>query len=245
MMESAPEKIKSNPDVSRDDGEDSGGGAGGKGNEGGGGKKRKGGWGGGGGGGGGGRRNDVGASDACNSLRQGGCGERPSNLVPVGRIVRTPSPEFENGSGGKMVKVHVETWVSDSYNINEWWIELPMDDAMAVERRNIMIQVFPLPPNGMRSSLVQVQNGGQGRLLLEDIKLALFEDGVDGWDMISGTPPAWFASLWDTKRLSCVKSSSLTPRPSQAAQMADVFKGATVHVTLDDLLNHQRDWLTC
>jgi len=132
-----------------------------------------------------------------------------------------------------MVKVRVETWVSDSYNFKQWWIELPMDDAMAVERRNIMIQVFPLPPNGMRSSLVQVQNGGQGRLLLEDIKLALFEDGVDGWDMISGTPPAWFASLWDFKRV------------THAVQMANVFKGATVHVTLDDLLNHQRDWLTC
>jgi hypothetical protein len=64
-----------------------------------------------------------------------------------------------------------------------------------------MIKAFPLgaPTN---SSPVSIEDGAQRRLRMEGIKLALFEGCGDADDLglIAGTPPAWFAHIWEKSK---------------------------------------------
>lgn len=165
-----------------------------------------------------------------------------SDLVLVGKILGDAAhpPEFHEASGGHMVKAQVETWMTDLYRSSPWWIELPnVEDVTSVERRQVKVKAIPLgaPPT---SSLVGVANGNQGRMRLEGMQLALFGSGggVDGedddlvaWDAVSGTPPAWFANVWDKAK------------ESTGDQLANEFKNAKVYVTRSQVLEEQRDWL--
>eukprot|EP00978_Attheya_sp_CCMP212_P006483 scaffold14886_cov44-Attheya_sp.AAC.1 len=56
------------------------------------------------GGGGGSNGND-------NTVRSGDGDSPPSDLVLVGKIVDHPAPVLERGTGGKFVRVHVDTWM--------------------------------------------------------------------------------------------------------------------------------------
>mmetsp|Transcript_12188 Transcript_12188/g.21732 ORF Transcript_12188/g.21732 Transcript_12188/m.21732 type:complete len:216 (-) Transcript_12188:568-1215(-) len=192
------------------------------------------------GGGGGGSSESSGGRRT--TLRTGESDRPPSDLVLVGRILGAPSPEYHAASGGKMVKVHVETWMTDLYRSNQWWIELPnVEDVADVSRRKVIVRAMPLgAPTG--SSPVGVANGSQGRMRMEGIKLALFGNR-DGWDMIFGTPPAWFVEIWN-KTKDAERESDWSEKCSHTGdRLADEFKNAKVYVTQAQVLQEQRDWL--
>eukprot|EP01083_Nonionella_stella_P161060 527128_1 len=180
------------------------------------------------------------------SLREGSA-NRPSDLVLVGKILDIPVPEFQSSGVGKRIKVAVRTWMVDLYRASEWWIELPnVDDVVDEHRRKVMVRAkcngfisysdsveHVGPPSEVPvSSLRSVTNGRHGSACLQGINLLLYCNGDPfdnmGWDMVSGTPPAWFAAIWN--------------RPG-SAPLADEFKGAKVYVTKDRVLNEQREWL--
>ena len=179
------------------------------------------------------------------SLREGSA-NRPSDLVLVGKILDIPVPEFQSSGVGKRIKVAVRTWMVDLYRASEWWIELPnVDDVVDEHRRKVMVRAkcngfisysdsgeHVGPPTEVPvSSLSSVANGSHGSACLQGINLLLYCDGDPrdmGWDMVSGTPPAWFAAIWN--------------RPV-STPLADEFKGAKVYVTKDRVLNEQREWL--
>ncbi len=208
--------------------------------------------GGGGGGGGGGSSGGAGGNNI--SLRTGGCAPPDSDLVLVGRILDGPNPPiFEVASGGRMINAHVETWMSDLYRSSQWYIELPnVEDVADVNRRKIKVKAIPLGAPTTPSP-VGVANGSQGRLRLEGMRLALFSSGhgsggeeqgdedQDGWEMISGTPNAYFTNIWN--------NSTATPgdgrdrRGENRDKLADEFKKAKVYITQAQVLEEQRDWL--
>jgi len=180
------------------------------------------------------------------SLRAGSA-NRPSDLVLVGKILDIPVPEFQTSGVGKRIKVAVRTWMVDLYRASEWWIELPnVEDVVDEHRRKVMVRAkcngfisysdsveHVGPPSEVPvSSLRSVTNGRHGSACLQGINLLLYCDGDPfdsvGWDMVSGTPPAWFAAIWDRH----------TSPP-----LANEFKGAKVYVTKDRVLNEQREWL--
>ena len=134
-------------------------------------------------------------------------------------------------------KVTAETWMTDLYRCNEWWIALPnVEDVGDVNSRRIMIKAIPLGAP-QTSSLVGVENGSQGRMRMEAIKLALFlsDRNRGAWNMIAGTAPAWFANVWD--------KSKTRQHPSECDQLANEFNNAKIYVTKNQVLQQQRDWL--
>ncbi len=87
-----------------------------------------------------------------------------SDLVAVGIILAQPSPKYQAGSGGRMVNVSVETWMTDLYRCNQWWIALPnVEDVSDVNRGRVMIKAIPLSAPTGAYSLVDVASGSQGR----------------------------------------------------------------------------------
>ncbi|KAL9185272.1 hypothetical protein ACHAXT_003049 [Thalassiosira profunda] len=233
-------RIKTNP------GGDGGGGSDGDGSDGSGGSD------GGGGGSGGGSANPH--------VRAGECPAPPSDLVLVGRIV-DPAPTLETAAGGKMLEANVETWMTDLYRSGHWWIELPnVEDVSDVNRGRLMINAVCLGFTG--SSLVSAETASQGRMRLEGVHLALFGGegsstgggsggGSSGWEMISGTPPAWFAQVWNRAVASCPPprwSGDSEPEveggsPSERDEFANEFKNAKVYLSQAQVLQQQRDWL--
>lgn len=190
------------------------------------------------------------------SLRTGGS-NKPRNLVLVGRILGAPTPEFQPSIVGKNMSVAIVTWITDLYRDLEWWIELPnVEDAASVDRHKVMIRAkcvgFLTPPV---SSLIEVANGSCGRIRMEGINLLFWREGDpnveagddsdsdtsnsvlnSGWDMIVGTPPAWFARMWD--------NFASNPNDHSRQQLANEFKGAKVYLTKSHVLQgQQRDWL--
>ena len=114
-----------------------------------------------------------------------------------------------------MLQVTVEAWMTDLYRSAHWWIELPnVEDVGDVNRGRLKVKAVPLGFTG--SSLVSVENQSQGRMRLEGIRLALFSSGgssdLDG-EMISGTPPAWFARVWNCTRSTSVEHPPSGPHP--------------------------------
>ena len=169
-------------------------------------------------------------------MRRGGA-NRPNDLRPVGKILSSPSPKINRASGGSTLKVTVDTWLTDVYRCSEWWIELPnIDDVESEVRRKIMIKACPLgaPTN---ASVVAVEDGAQGRMRMDDIKLVLFignsgddvgNADVDHWGLISCTPPTWFANVWHAR--------------AGNGQLIDELKHAKVYVRRVWEQNEQRDW---
>lgn len=133
-----------------------------------------------------------------------------------------------------MVNVSVETWMTDLYRCNQWWIALPnVEDVSDVNRGRVMIKAIPLSAPTGAYSLVDVASGSQGRMRMEGMKLALFGSGnSDGWDMIAGTPPAWFTDIWVRVRGN-----------DRSDALANQFKNAKIFVTHAQVLQQQRDWL--
>ena len=134
--------------------------------------------------------------------------------------------------------------MTDLYRCNEWWIALPnVEDVGDINRRRLMIKVIPLGAP-LTSSLVGVENGSQGRMRMEAIKLALFlgDSGRGAWNMLAGTPPAWFANVWD-KSKSFQHDKDYTQHSSECNQLANEFKNAKIYVTKPEVLQQQRDWL--
>ena len=149
---------------------------------------------------GGGDGGNSGGGSGGSGIRAGLAHALPSSdLVAVGIILAQPSPKYQAGSGGRMVNVSVETWMTGLYRCNQWWIALPnVEDVSDVNRGRVMIKAIPLSAPTGAYSLVDVARGSQGRMRMEGMKLALFgSGGSDGWDMLAGTPPAWFADIWD------------------------------------------------
>ena len=149
------------------------------------------------------------------------------------------------------MKVAVVTWITDLYRDLEWWIELPnVEDAASVDRHKVMIRAkcagFLSQPDVPISSLIEVANGSCGRVRMEGINLLFWMEGYNveddsnsvinnGWDMIVGTPPAWFAQMWD--------NFQSTPN-SNWQQLENEFKGAKVYLKKSQVLQgQQRDWL--
>ena len=205
----------------------------------------------GGGGGGGGGGDDGSGSESSGggggdsrrppSLRTGGAPNPPSDLVLVGKILDDEpnnSPEFQAASGGKMIKADVETWMTDLYRSSHWWIELPnVEDVADVNRGRVKVKAVPLGAP-TTSSIVGLANGSQGRIKLEGMKLTLFggDERNDGWDILSGTPPAWFAQLWNEPRMR-------TEMEERGRRLAREFKNAKIYVSRSQVLDVQRDWL--
>jgi hypothetical protein len=184
-----------------------------------------------GGGGGGGDSDGGGSNGSDNTVRSGDADSPPSDLVLVGKIVDHPAPVLERGSGGKIVRVHVDTWMIDLYRSSPWWIELPNVDDVVIRYRKVMVKVVPLvdPSN---HSIIGAENGTQGRIRFADVSLALYMNGIDsstssipadGWDMISGMPPVLFSKAWD-KRIQLV---------------AGEFKNGKVYITREQLLTER------
>ena len=69
-------------------------------------------------------------------MRAGGANAPPlSNLVLVGKILDNPPPEYQAASGGRMMKIAAEVWMTDLYRCNQWWIALPnVEDVGDVNR---------------------------------------------------------------------------------------------------------------
>ena len=191
------------------------------------------------GGDGGGGGGNSGGGGGSSGIRAGLAHAPPSSdLVAVGIILAQPSPKYQAGSGGRMVNVSVETWMTDLYRCNQWWIALPnVEDVSDVNRGRVMIKAIPLSAPTGAYSLVDVASGSQGRMRMEGMKLALFGSGnSDGWDMLAGTPPAWFATIWD-------KSSIRRCDDESTSALANQFKNAKIFVTHAQVLQQQRDWL--
>jgi hypothetical protein len=93
-----------------------------------------------------------------------------------------------------------------------------------------MIKALPLgAPTA--ASLIAVEDGAQGRMRMDGIKLALFVAASgQHWEVISGTPPTWFARVWNRT-------------PFNGEQLAAEFKHAKLYVKRTWDQNEQRDWI--
>jgi hypothetical protein len=111
-----------------------------------------------------------------------------------------------------------------------------------------MIKAIPLSAPTGAYSLVDVASGSQGRMRMEGMKLALFSSGgSDGWDMLAGTPPAWFGDIWDksecSQHLDSTDQKSRRGGDKSTSALANQFKNAKIFVTHAQVLQQQRDWL--
>lgn len=178
----------------------------------------------------------AGAGGYGGSLRAGAANAPPqSDLQLIGRILDHTT--FERASGGRMLCVDIDTWMTDAYRCNLWWLQLRnVDDVESVERRKLMIKGVPLGAPHGNVSPIAIENGSQGRIRFSRMKIALFESGDDkGWEMISGTPPAWFANVWKESELS--KSGG-----PKGELLAAEFKLAKIFTTKAEVCGIQRDW---
>eukprot|EP00986_Skeletonema_menzelii_P007885 scaffold3134_cov111-Skeletonema_menzelii.AAC.3 len=79
---------------------------------------------------------------------------------------------------------------------------------------------------------------------MEAMTLALFlgDSCREAWNMIAGTPPAWFANIWD-KSKSRLHEDWPLQHSRECNQLANEFKNAKIYVTKPEVLQQQRDWL--
>ena len=145
-------------------------------------------------------------------------------------------------SGHKVVDATVDTEWTKLYSISPWVVELPsVDDVSEVVRVPVMLSIVPLPLNTYTSTSFNKENGRECFVRLRGIRLSLVTQGESSlldeetgarddtngrecWDRIIGTPPAWFANIWD-------QGMRLDATEGQNSALASHFNKASVYIT--------------